>query len=288
MRLINLVRVSAAILAFLPTIAVIYAAGMIAREEMRWKRVDSDEWRKRNASHLTRSGAWLRHVARRFAGIHVNVTIPNDNRDVLREKSFVYVSNHRSSLDAVTLPAALVATGDTSIRWVVKRGVLRIPLIGALMQGNGYAIVTRHRDAPGMSDAIRQRMNQIVMDNFVRLVRADRVCVGIFPEGERFVGATDGATRRHVGDPSPGKKSFRRMCELFPDHGVANVTVIWPVPPGGKTALDAADLCDTEIEVTVEFFPHVEPDDADQFLEDAWNEKERVIALRQSRSSDNG
>ena len=276
---LNFIRMGLAIIAYLAVlVSVIWAWGMAKRAWMSVTRTSMAERRRQNAIHIAESGAWLRHVVRAFIGLNVRVRARAGNREAISERSFVYLSNHRSALDAVLLPAALIATGDRSIRWVVKRGVLRIPFIASLMRGCGYGIVLRRKDVPDLSDDARRLLNRATMERFVRLADEEMACVGLFPEGERFVGPKPGATRAHVGDPDPGKASFRRLCADLPHHGVADVTVLWPVPPGGKTVFDALDLCDRTIDVTVEFYPHVLPEAADRFLEDLWNEKERAIA----------
>ncbi len=284
-KFLNLARIGVTILAYLIVLFFcVYLPGMMDRIAMALTRVGMPERRRRNASHVAESGARLQGVIRLIMGTDIHVHFPNDARASLGDIPFVYLSNHRSAIDGVFLPAATVRAGHANIRWVVKQGVLKIPLIAGLMRGCGYAIIIRSKDMKDLPTETRRRFNRLAMRRFYRLARIEDACVGLFPEGERFVGAKKGARRRSVGDPGAGMKSFREMCAELPGHGVAVVTVLWPIPPGGKTVFDTADLCDRIVDVTVEFHPHVNPEDADQFLEDAYDRMDREFEKRFARS----
>ncbi|NBS42039.1 hypothetical protein EBS80_05290, partial [bacterium] len=202
-----------------------------------------------------------------------------------RPRSFVVVSNHRSTLDAVTLPVAALLISQASIRWFVKLGINWYPMVRGMMDGNGYAKVARRKDLPNAPDDVRRRFNRMVVARFIRLVREEGASVGIFPEGERFVSAKPGARRKHVGE-LVGAGSFRELCEKLPDHGVAVVTVLWPTLPEGKTVLAAADLCDRTIEITVDLYPN--PRDPGPFLERAFDRMDADLEAVLTRSPDHG
>jgi len=288
-RYINVVRMCTAVATYVFVLAfVIWPACVVKRAWMSATRMEMAERRKRNASYIAASGAWLRHVMRLFMGMRVDTHVLRDQRANIGTRPYIYVSNHRSALDGVFLPAIVARSGDLDIRWVVKQGVLLIPFIGSLMSGCGYAIVMRRKDMPKLSVEVRRRFNRLAMARFYRLARDESASVGIFPEGERFVGPKDGSARRFVGDPAAGKASFRTMCERMPEHGVAVVTVLWPIEPGGKTIFDTADLCDRVVDVTVEFHPPVRPQDADRFLDDSYDDMELAIANKLSRSPRSG
>jgi 1-acyl-sn-glycerol-3-phosphate acyltransferase len=263
---------------------VIWPACVFKRAWMAAIRTEMAERRRRNASYIAASGAWLRHVLWLFMGMCVDTHVLRDRRANIGTRPYIYVSNHRSALDGVFLPAIVARSGDLDIRWVVKQGVMKIPCISTLMSECGYAVVMRRKDAPDLSDDERRRHNAAVMDEYMRSASDESASVGIFPEGERFTGQKPGSNRSCVGDPTPGKASFRAMCERMPEHGIAIVTVVWPTLPGGKTVFDTADLCGRIVDVTVEFHPHVNPEDADRFLDDAFDTMDRAIALRMSRS----
>ncbi len=282
---VNLIRIGIAIVAYLVVLLFgVYLPGMAIRAWMAATRATMTDRRRWNASYIARSGAMLKGISRLIMGMDIHVHFPNDARESLGDIPFVYVSNHRSVIDGVFLPVATVRAGHANIRWVVKQGVRKIPLIAGLMEGCGYAIVIRRKDMEKLSDETRRRFNRLAMRKFFRLARDEAACVGLFPEGERFVGAKDGAKRRFVGDPTPGKASFREMCAELPCHGVAVVTVLWPTPPGGKTVFDAADLCDRVVDITVQFHPHVGPEVADRFLEDAYDRMDGDLERRLTRS----
>ena len=71
------------------------------------------------------------------------------------QKSYVYVSNHTSNLDAL----ALLAVIDRPLRFIAKKELSRIPLFGWAARRMGHVFIDR-KDRQGATRAIRQRIDK--------------------------------------------------------------------------------------------------------------------------------
>lgn len=97
----------------------------------------------------------LRNWARFFlwvtgARVTVKFDAPLDPR-----KSYVYVSNHTSNLDA----PAILAVVDRPLRFIAKKELRRIPLFGFAARRMGHVFIDR-RDRQGSTRAIRERIQK--------------------------------------------------------------------------------------------------------------------------------
>lgn len=281
MKYLNRARVVVALLVWAFTLAfVIWPTGMVKRGMMVKAGADAAFRRRANAAHLAMWGARLAVMARWFIGLRIRVRLP-DNRDAL-PGPYIFESNHFSALDALVMPTVAVAMGARDIRWVIKRAILGYPLLGDIMDGAGYAVVWRRKDAPDMPPETRQRLNDTEMDRYLRSAFEERVSIGIFPEGERFTGAKPGAKRQLVGVPTA--KGFRLACERLAGYPVVSITVCWPPTVSGTTVYDVEGLCDQTVDVRVTVRPSVPPADAEAYLERSWDEKEEWIAASRAAS----
>lgn len=118
--------------------------------------------RHRAASAVTR--LWGRLIVR-TCGIRVEVEGLEHLRGL---KSYVLVANHQSFFDIFAVAARL--PGDT--RFVAKKELLKVPLVGRAMERNGHIIVDRERGGKAIRRALAA-----ARDNYP-------VCV--FAEGRRF------------------------------------------------------------------------------------------------------
>lgn len=71
------------------------------------------------------------------------------------QKSYVYVSNHTSNLDAL----ALLAIIDRPLRFIAKKELARIPIFGWAARRMGHVFIDR-KDRQGATRAIRRRIDQ--------------------------------------------------------------------------------------------------------------------------------
>lgn len=276
MKVLVLARMGLALFLYVVTLVfVIWPTGMMKRGMMARAGASQAFQRSANAAHTTIWASRLAAMARYVIGFRVRLRLP-DNVTALPRHPRIYESNHRSALDAIIVPLVALAMGDTDIRWVIKRALLRVPFLGGVMSDCGYGEVLRRKDVPRMSDVERRRANELEMNRYLRRAREDGASVGIFPEGERFTGATPGARWRHVGEPR--SQGFRLACERLPGYPVVSITVLWPPDKGGKTVFDIGEFLDRTIDVLVEVHPPVRPEDAAAYLDRSWQAKERAIA----------
>jgi 1-acyl-sn-glycerol-3-phosphate acyltransferase len=96
-------------------------------------------------------------VCLRFGGTELVV---RGRENLKPDQAYVIVPNHESNWDA---PGLLVALEQISVRFIVKRQIMRIPIFGHALRATGNVRVDRHntkRDA----EAIREGMAERAMD----------------------------------------------------------------------------------------------------------------------------
>lgn len=99
----------------------------------------------------------------------VELTIQGSEH-VPTEGPALIAANHTGYLDFVFAGTSAYLRGRRLIRFMAKREIFAVPVVGALMRGMKHISVDRAEGAPAMSEAVR------------RLVEEQQL-VGIFPEG---------------------------------------------------------------------------------------------------------
>ncbi len=124
----------------------------------------------RLAFRLAQLWAWLNF---RVAGARISVA---GLEQLDPNRSYVFVSNHRSNLDVLAL---VVALWDFQLRWVAKEELFRIPFFGWALRATKQILVNRadHAQAVASLERAKQRMH-------------DGISVVFFPEGTRSMGPT--------------------------------------------------------------------------------------------------
>ena len=113
-------------------------------------------------------GTWMMRVGRAILGIHIDV----EGRGRLdRNTPYVFMGNHLSFLDAPLLVTVL----DRQVRFVVKRFVFRIPVLGLGMRFAGYIPL----DKEGVGEG-RKRIARAA-----DLIRQEGYSFLVYPEGTR-------------------------------------------------------------------------------------------------------
>ena len=111
---------------------------------------------------------WMMKVGRRILGIDVRA---EGLQRLDRTRPYVFMGNHQSFLDG----PLLATVADRPLRFIVKRFVLRIPVLGLGMAFAGYVPLDREGVGEG-----RRRMALAA-----RLIRQRGYSYLIFPEGTR-------------------------------------------------------------------------------------------------------
>ena len=192
-------------------------------------------------------GQWAMRVSRRILGIKVEVSGLDriDPRTTL-----IFMPNHTSFLDGPMLEMLIPGAA----RVVLKKSVLRIPVVGLVMRFVGFVPVDR-KGAEGGKKSIASA---------VRMVREKGYSFLIFPEGTRsrdgrlqafrrggfFLALESGAaivpvTIRGTFELMPKRQKFAR-------RGTVQVVFHDPIPVNGYTVEAMAGLMDRVREVILE------------------------------------
>lgn len=255
---------------------VLWPTGMWQRMMLAIWDADDGYRRRMNNAHVTRWGDRLGRIIFPLVGTKIVFHLPSQLSYRQEKRPRIYVINHRSVLDALILLMLAHRMGDDDMRWVIKLGMLNVPFLGGLMRGTGNACIMRRKDRPNLNDESRRRFNRRVMYRFMNDAQMDAVSVGIFPEGERFKGPERSGARQHVGELR-GLGGFTQMCTHMTRHLVVDATIVWPPTTGGRTMFETDVFCDQTIHVYATMHPHIRPEEAEEFLECRWDEKEEMM-----------
>ncbi len=97
----------------------------------------------------------LRNWARLFLWIAGARVTARHDAALDPQRSYVFVSNHTSNLDA----PAILAVMDRPIRFIAKKELQRIPLFGWAARRMGHVFIDR-KDSHGAAKAIRRRIDK--------------------------------------------------------------------------------------------------------------------------------
>ena len=110
---------------------------------------------------------WSKIILKIFCGVKLEV---KGLENIDKSKSYIIVSNHRSLTDIFVASASI----PLQFRWLAKKSLFKLPLIGYGMKISGYVSVERERTvhAARSLDEIKKRLNA-------------GKSIWIFPEGTR-------------------------------------------------------------------------------------------------------
>ena len=175
-------------------------------------------------------GLWAMRVSRRVLGIDVEVS----GLDRIDPRTpFVFMPNHVSFLDG---PLVMVLIPGVA-RVILKKSVLRIPIVGLAMRFVGFVPVDRKGTEGGKKSIARA----------LALMRKKRYSFLIFPEGTRSRDGRLGAFRRggfflalESGAPIvpvtiSGTRELMPKGQWFARRGTVRVVFHEPIPVAGYT-----------------------------------------------------
>lgn len=247
-------------------VAVAWLVSRLCRVAMAVLRIHEARRQHFNATYLALLGLVLARVARVILGLRIVVNMPRlAHPGVPWSMPRILVGRHNSSVDALVYAVIEFVIRALSTRWIVKDGVRRIPLVGGLMEGAGYAHVIRKKDNKEMDYRLRKALNDARLERFAREAAEAGANVALFPDGTRVAAGAGAAGQRIL-----RHDAFAQLCRLLPNYGVAVATVRWPADVG-TTILDIPGLVGRTIDVDVEYFDHVVPEEAEGFLKDQWH-----------------
>ena len=107
----------------------------------------------------------------RWALVMLGMRVMVEGTDKLPDTPYLLVGNHRSAFD----PIATVAMLDSHIVFVAKPGVMKIPVIGSILERLCVLAIDRENARNAVTTIKRS----------AELIKDVGLCVGIYPEGTR-------------------------------------------------------------------------------------------------------
>ena len=124
---------------------------------------------RRSTSEVKAAPRWWSRMITRVSGVTVQVE-GMENLEV--GKPYIFAANHQSQFDIFALDGYLLV----DFRWLAKKELLRIPLVGHAMKLSGTVFIDRSRGRQAMK-SLTEAAKRI----------ADGTSVVVFPEGTRSV-----------------------------------------------------------------------------------------------------
>lgn len=118
--------------------------------------------------HLTHG---VMKLTLRWALVMLGMRVTVEGTDKLPDTPYLLVGNHRSAFD----PIATVAMLNSHIVFVAKPGVMKIPVIGSILERLCFLAIDRENARNAVATIKRS----------AELIRDVGLCVGIYPEGTR-------------------------------------------------------------------------------------------------------
>lgn len=230
-------------------------------------RVDAVTHRRRVARWQIFWGHGLYKLVFRMIGVTARYDLPDLARD---DRALVVVSNHPSGpLDGFLLIAMLVRLGRFDFRSIMKREIMRIPIIGRSCVETECAFLARG----GSKDADLAEISRCG-----RTARTDRACVIIFPEGTRFRGAKDGSGFSWVLPPKSA--GLRALLAAMPDCPVLSVTIAWDREiRNGKDVVDSVpSYVGARVAVEARLIEDIDPGYVEEWLRREWRRKDAALS----------
>ncbi len=207
-----------------------------------------------------------------FMKLFLRMRVEFDGDTVVPKTPYIVISNHRTALDHVFVSIAASRVGIYDIRWVLKRAMLRAPVIGWAHWFIGSAFLSRSHD-PEDFDRLHRT---------AELVEEQDASVMIYPEGTRFKGvpAPNARFSRVLEFKLPG---FKQFVTDLPNHRVLSLTLDWGRFEHGITFTHVGEFVGRTVRVCVRDKGVTTPDQAQDLLNECWIDHERY--LRQGQDS---
>jgi 1-acyl-sn-glycerol-3-phosphate acyltransferase len=204
----------------------------------------------------------------RLMGIDATYALPPVREHLGRP--LIVVSNHPSGpLDGFILMAMFGRMGRKDFRSIMKREVMKVPVIGRSCIETECAFLARG----GSRDADLAEIARCGATAFV-----DRACVIIFPEGTRFRGPKEGSGLSRVLPPKSA--GLRALIDAMPGAPVLSVTIAWDrdIRNGKDTASSIGAYVGAKVVVEASIIEDIDPAFIEAWLRDEWRRKDARLA----------
>ena len=177
----------------------------------------------------------------------------------------IVVSNHPSgAFDGAVLQLAFQERIDPQgFRSIMKREVLKMPIIGRACKEAGCAFLVRGSDKSADLAEIAR---------CARDASEDLRSVLIFPEGTRFRAPKPGSGFSRVLPPKSA--GLRAVIETMPDYMVLPVTIVWS---STTSTGDVGSYVGATVRIEATRLEEVDPACVTTWLQEEWERKERRL-----------
>ena len=212
---------------------------------------------------------WLTKVL----GIKIDVVgpLPIDKKEKL-----LVISNHHSWFD-IFLLQHIVSTQGPILKFLVKRALVYVPIIGWICLALRFPLLNRS------SDKEKRKSDYKSVQSATMALQETPVALLNFVEGTRFTPQKrlkqDSAFEVLLNPRSGGLKI---MIEGLPEASILDVTLAYPSDNQSFWQCLSGNL--KKIDVHIERHSIKEIDDLNQWLNDIWQEKEQRILLSRNQS----
>ncbi len=231
-------------------------------------RADASTRRRRAAHWQMFWGCTLARVAFWIMGITAAVS----RRPYADVRSSIIVSNHPSGpLDGFLLMLMFRRIGLDDFRSIMKREVLRMPVIGRSCKEAGCAFLTRGKDKSADLAEIARCAHDAWTDD---------ASVLIFPEGTRFRGSKPGSSFTRVLPPKSA--GLATLLAELPEYPVLSVTIAWDraITNGVDTVSSIASYVGARVSIEAVMIKNVHPASAEAWLESEWRRKDAALTAQ--------
>jgi|SRR5688572_17421116 len=254
---------AAAAFALLSILSLPHLYSLVVRRRL--FRIGSSEHRKTVARWSAWWGTLAFRVVTRILDVKVEFRLPEGIDAHDRERPFIVIANHQSSLDILVMVGLMAELGRIDFRWILKRQLFSAPAIGRACKEMECGYVTRDGDGHDL-DRVRR---------CAAVARYDGSSVIIFPEGTRFVSPKVGSGYARVLPPKTG--GVRMLRHEMPDHPVLSVTIGWNTDENGKTMFDGASYVGRTVTVECAVIDDIDDATVIDWLNDEWRRKDRRL-----------
>jgi 1-acyl-sn-glycerol-3-phosphate acyltransferase len=144
------------------------------------------------------------------------IKITGDPRALEDKRPFIVIMNHQSTFDIAVAYYILHHLNHRTLRWVLKKELLHVPIIGTACKETRCAFVDRKDREKAKAE----------LQRFTQQIRDEQISAVIFVEGTR---ATPQKLQRsdfkHLLNPKPLGLSL--LHEQLPDWPILSVTIDW-------------------------------------------------------------
>lgn len=126
-----------------------------------------------------------------------------------KDEKFLLVSNHQSNIDPISMTWALK---DYHISFIMKDGLMKLPVIGRWLHGSGFLPINRKNDRKAAQTIITA----------AKKIQSDNNSIAVYPEGHRSKGPKMNEFRNGVFKIVQKAKSPVAICVIDNTYKVKN------------------------------------------------------------------